>query len=251
LEVECTGGDPYADARQTQSLLPAQFAITKSDGSLSNGFEICTRPASLEAHRENWSAFFGRQSNGDRCAIRTLISHDASSCGLHIHASRAPLSETAIATIVCFINLPRNARFIACVAGRDANTYCKMKRKRFANAHVPTGDKYEAVNLNHRNTIEFRSFKGTLKKATFFKSLEFVDALIHFVTSGNEYTLRSKMSAKVFVHYVRRNAHKWPILWAFIQARWKGKTPDNPEYAGAWSIRNNENPPLPPVVHNQ
>ena len=95
-------------------------------------------------------------------------SYTSDRCGLHVHISRNgenwQLNEHTIALIVCFVNLPKHKRFIECIAGRHANTYTTFQNKHLATAHRPTGDKYEAVNLNHRNTLEFRIFKGTLKK---------------------------------------------------------------------------------------
>ena len=68
LEVERRNNCPYEIGEMTHNDFyngkTGQFAIMKSDGSLSNGFEIVTAPATLNAHRENWDTFLnGAQSS--------------------------------------------------------------------------------------------------------------------------------------------------------------------------------------------
>lgn len=237
LEVEVNDGHTPAErAARVLRALPDQFAITKSDGSLDNGFEICTRPASLEKQREAWKAFFDARLTG-------IVSHSTATCGLHVHCSKAPLSDLDVAKIVCFVNHSANQRFIHTIAGRYSNGFCALKKKQIRTAGRPTGDKYEAVNLCHANTIEFRIFKGTLKRESFFKALEFCDALIAFQRFG--YTLRRSLDHRAFCYYVSKNAARWPLLDAFISCRWKGQAPSN-RALQYWSLINNARPPLPP-----
>jgi hypothetical protein len=39
-------------------------------------------------------------------------------------------------------------------------------------------DRYYAVNLTNRNTIEFRMFRGTMNIETFFATMELVDNIV-------------------------------------------------------------------------
>jgi len=43
-----------------------------------------------------------------------------------------------------------------------------------------SGTRYQAVNFENRNTVEFRLFRGTLNYTTFMATLEIVDALVHW-----------------------------------------------------------------------
>jgi len=43
-----------------------------------------------------------------------------------------------------------------------------------------SGTRYQAVNFENTNTVEFRLFRGTLKYSTFIATLEIVDALVHW-----------------------------------------------------------------------
>ena len=143
-ELEAESNSQFVrHARTVEQTFPRQFAILKYDGSLSQyGFEICTRPASLEEHRVAWQPFF------DAHAARRFVlqSYTSDRCGLHVHISRNGgtwnLSQHTIALIVCFVNLPNNKRFIETVAGRYANSYSEILDKPMRIAAVPTGYKY-------------------------------------------------------------------------------------------------------------
>lgn len=183
LEVEST--DRITDAETVTELFP-RFAynpltLLKEDGSLSNGFEIVSCPATLDAHRKIWEKFFA-----ERQKITSLKSHDTKTCGLHVHVSRAPLSAMQIAKVVLFVNSAQNTPFIEALARRSHANYAKIKPKLVKDVYnridgiLANADRYEAVNLQNDATIEFRLFKGTLKPATFFRTLEFCEALVLF-----------------------------------------------------------------------
>jgi hypothetical protein len=214
LEVELRDSDDLeTEVSQVRSQL-GEYAICKGDGSLDNGFEICTSPASLDFHREKlWTKFFSTRHGG----LRIM-----DSCGLHVHASRAPLSELTIAKIVCFANARRNALFMTIIAGRSASTYAKYKEKHIKTAAKKSGDRYEAVNLQPEKTIEFRLFKSTTKQPNLFKALEFCDALIKFCSPAGR-SITDCLSRTKFCAYVKTHKRSYPHLHAFIAASWLGQ----------------------------
>lgn len=221
LEVEC---DEKVDrranfARKILSIFNG-FAITKHDGSIKDkngnviGFEIATVPASKQVQMEHWNAFF------DDKPKEGLRSYDTQTCGLHIHCSRQPLTQLTIAKMLLFVNSKENAYFITMIAGRPANHYCKISEKTLKDVRY-SKDRYEALNLTNRGTVEFRIFRGTLKRESLFKSIEFCDALIHFCGNCN-YSVADSRRVDKFIEYVKLNSKEWPHLWAFICARWLG-----------------------------
>ena len=240
VELEVEGDANYIrTAKLITEGFPASYLICKYDGSLGTyGFEICTRPADLQIQRHTWKeSFFNVRRN-----YGALESFSQRACGLHIHVSRDGISEHALALVVCFVNLPKNRRFIQTIAGRLSNTYCQITQKRMRNAYLSTGDKYEAVNLNHPRTIEFRIFKGTLKAESFYKALEFCEALVRFCKTT--YNTRRALAVNAFIRYSEENAERYPHLVGFIHNRWYGK--HNPHGSNHWILRNNARPPLPP-----
>jgi len=259
VEVESNGEEFDMAYSETLKALPLNFATLKEDGSLSEyGFEIVSRPASYVEHVAAWRPFFAAFRSGK---FGRLQAWSTGTCGLHVHICRnggqpnpfnSPsdiwqLSQHAQALLVCFVNLPRHRDFIQCMAGRDANSYTTFQKKRMATAAQRTGFKYEAVNLEHANTLEFRIFKGTLKEQSFFKAIEFVLALSEFCRAT--YNVRKALSLSAFIRYVGENASLYPHLDSFIANRWYGKPDRNG--GTTWRLINNRKPPRPPVDHGQ
>jgi hypothetical protein len=144
------------------------------DGSLgSAGFEMITQPMSLPAQRKTWEFL------KDKSSIHLLRSHKTTNCGLHVHVSRTGLTKLQIAKLVTFINDPLHEDFIRAIARRYQNGFCNIKPKKIGTA-AQSNDRYEAVNLTPRATIEFRLFKGTLKYESLIAAIEFTHALIEF-----------------------------------------------------------------------
>lgn len=88
--------------------------IFKRDGSIGNGhsgIELVSAPLSLDEVR----LFLG-------CLFRSNALHPGtfadSTCGMHVHVSRAPLATAQIAKLVRFVHAPRNQHFMEALAGR-------------------------------------------------------------------------------------------------------------------------------------
>ena len=121
--------------------------MLKGDGSLSNGFEIVTAPATLNAHKKYWKPFF---DSGDE-AINHLKSWNTDTSGIHVHISKSALSQSNIGKILVFINDVKNEDFINHIAGRSSNQWAKKSPKKISDGTRTDTDKYEAVNTSHRN----------------------------------------------------------------------------------------------------
>jgi len=194
LEVECRS-DRNDSAKRLHTLINGdQYGkrlFFERDGSLNDGFEMISQPMSLPMQRELWSFL------NDRDNIRGLRSHNTSTCGLHVHVSRQGLSSLQIAKIVTFINKPENEELIRAIARRYAEGYCKIKQKKIGRSHQ-SEDRYEAVNITSRKTIEFRIFRGSLKYESVISAIEFSHAIVEFckpgVTSINDLTTDKFMS---------------------------------------------------------
>lgn len=220
LEVELADQDKKTrgfKAKECVDLLGNDFCIVKDDGSLQCGFEIVTQPASIDSQKEHWNHFFANQPVN----LVSFNSVDAR-CGLHIHCAKKPLSLLTIAKIVVFVNEENNGGFIELIAGRKPNHYFQISKKKYGIAkhagNLQRNQRYEAVNLVNGDTIEFRIFKGTLKKESFYKALEFCDALIHFCATSN-YGISHCRKVDNFIDYVGLRSKDYPNLWAFLLAK--------------------------------
>lgn len=219
-------------AKRVHDCFPNPFIICKHDGSLKDGgnggFEIVSAPATYKRHLKEWEMFFSEfQEKG------LLSSFFTQNCGMHIHVSRASLSSLQIGKIVNFITHPNNRKFIRTIAQRGSNrynNYTKAKRvsdvpfmsKRKGRVVYPpwihAEGHYTAVNLSGDNTIEIRIFKGTLKKESFFKNIEFVSALVDFCETGVA-SVKDMGDASKFCSFVEKFSGQYPYLFAFLVER--------------------------------
>ena len=220
LEVELVDQNKSvrgAKAGEVVNLFDKNFIVVKEDGSLRSGFEICTQPATLVEHISRWDKFFDKLP-------KNLHSFNSPNCGLHVHCSKKPLSLLTIAKIVVFTNDEKNKAFVETIAGRRSCSYACIQKKEYGTVknqitgRVGRSERYEAVNLVNKDTIEFRLFKGTLKRESFYKALEFCDALIHFCMTGN-YGIAHCRDQKNFIEYVSNNRKTYSHLYAFICAK--------------------------------
>lgn len=159
----------------------------KHDGSLNEGFELVSHPMSLAYHQEKmpWARVLRR------AAGQGYTSHQAGTCGLHIHVSRAAFGKNeaeqdgAIARVLYFFEknweeLLKFSRRTQRQLDRWAARYGYKEQPRDILEHAKKGchaGRYTCVNLQNSNTIEFRIFRGTLKYNTFIATLQMVDRI--------------------------------------------------------------------------
>lgn len=181
------------------------------DGSLNNGFEIISQPHTIEAfwlRKDSWSNMLRELRNGG------YHSHDAQTCGLHIHVSKSFFGETErkqnynIAKIYKFYDefwpdIQRASR-------RKDTDFCSKNgmsyKTRTYNSKTERGktidwqkqtasDKrthhhcnshHVALNNSHDDTFEFRLGRGTLNELSFFAWVDFTIALVKNCTKSAE-----------------------------------------------------------------
>lgn len=208
LEVEAVNGaTPSEGAAVALDRMGTDFAVCKGDGSLRNGFEIVTAPADVATHAERWTACLRRKIPGMR-------SWKTDTCGMHVHVSRRPLSQLTIGKLLVFVNAYENETFMRSLAGRGSNTYARVCPKKATDARHSSVNRYEAINLCNRETIEFRIFKGTLLLSSVLKNIEFCAALIEYCkgTAG-----LGDLRWEAFCSWVERTPRVWPNLSAWLR----------------------------------
>lgn len=148
----------------------------EEDGSLRNGIEIVFHPADLPTWQKRTPLLSAIsqtiESNGGE-------SFNTSTCGIHVHRSRADLTEIDIAKLVTLT--VKFERQICKIAQRNSTQWASFSEwddkpgKIYAKIRAKEwGTRYVALNLNNEHTIEFRVFKGTLKIETIQSYIEFV-----------------------------------------------------------------------------
>ena len=188
------------------------FARLKSDGSLSNGFEIVTTPCSFAYQKNAWSKFLKSDLTKQIRGWRT------DTAGLHIHIGKKQLKPSEIGKMLIFINSEENTQLIDDIAGRTSEQWAKKHPKKITDSLYRTSrdDRYEAVNMSNEHTVELRIFKSNLAHNGFMRVLEFADALVHFTKQ----TGLSGMSLhyKSFLRYMEQpeNRTTYPIFYAWL-----------------------------------
>jgi hypothetical protein len=153
-------------------------------------------------------------------------SHNTSSCGLHIHFDRAFLGRDGRTQTL-------KASYLAIIMERNWEKFVQFSRRRydridqwakkldlvndiyaddtdddartkFGNKYG-YGDKYVALNTDHRHTYELRIFRGTLKPETYLATLQFVDNLVRV---AKECPNLAKAQQITFADIINHNPHK-------------------------------------------
>jgi len=156
-----------------------EFVVFENDGSIDNGFEIITNPATLSFHRslrENYQNGFKRLvKDGYR-------SYNTSTCGMHIHVNRDYFEDEDIEVLLSVFDKfwPEIEKFSRRTRSDLARWAKKIEKSPKEIIEIMNDDKYyldrySAINLQNDSTIEFRLFKGTLNPVSFFAALEFVN----------------------------------------------------------------------------
>lgn len=178
----------------------------KTDGSLhANGVEIITHPGSLAWHmyEMRWAEVFRL------CRKNGYDSDGTTTCGLHIHVGRAALGQTEqvrrtmAAKLVLIVNAvweslvtftrrrlselrdwaPRPLAGALERVDLMDNAQLRALALHAGGQDGPHQARYTAVNLTNDNTVEFRIFKGTLKRTTLLASMQLVDCMIRYAAT--------------------------------------------------------------------
>lgn len=201
-EIEVGGNKPEIDLNNKQSVVKKCIQIMNGSNSDKEDLiysthdgtvqiEIDTMPCSLEYHRNkmNYKEMFKYLDE------QGYKGHDCDTAGLHIHANRDYLGKTKMQqdlVISKILYIIEKFNDNICVIRRRNTDYsqfvgdrCKADTAINLFVKYDNTGKREALNLQHKDTIEFRMFKSTLKYETFLLTLEFVKDIIDFAKSIN------------------------------------------------------------------
>lgn len=180
----------------------------KHDGSLDDGIELVSHPMALAYHEQvmPWNDVL------QEAAKLGYRSHQADTCGLHVHVSRNAFGTTeieqdaVIARILYFFEkhwneLLKFSRRTQYQLNRWAARYGYKEQPMEILDHAKKGHhggRYTCVNLTNSDTIEFRIFRGTLKYNTLIATLQMVDRICDVALYLSDDEIKS-MSWSAFV----------------------------------------------------
>ena len=152
----------------------------KEDSSLEDGVEMVTAPISLEIFKKEIVPIVKRlQEKG-------YTSEKWGRCGNHIHISKNAFDEQAQARLILIY--ARFESIIKILSRRNENTeYCKDVLNTVSAISIDNADevvktqkekrKNTAINFNNSNTIEFRTFRGTMNTDVLIANIQLVQLI--------------------------------------------------------------------------
>lgn len=229
VELECEprndGGNVRMDAFELSDRIdeiPGGRTYCKSDGSLSGGVEIVSHPGTLAHHMYvmHWRQI---QRTCEKAGFR---SHDAANSGLHVHVGRAQLGSTDAERD----DVTRKVQVLFALYAAELTRFSRRRRScleqwapidrlgvtpddirrvssgaqlaSWASARVPAyrsnhNDRYTAVNVTNRATVEIRIFRGTLKRDTLIAAIQLVSNVFEYAMAHTWDELRTSTWADV------------------------------------------------------
>jgi hypothetical protein len=165
----------------------------KTDGSLTDGFEIVSHPMTFNYIQQSEKSF---TESLKKLVENGYNSYDANTCGMHIHISKNNFTTWHLYRFLKFF--VENKEFITSISQRkieklkkwanieddnDTSLIYKAKKK------DGNSERYVAINLKNSQTIEIRIFRGTLNINSFMKNIEFSHALFMYTKENKEISL--------------------------------------------------------------
>lgn len=166
------------------------YIYNKTDGSLNYGFEMVTHPFTLDYHMSKKDIY---KKVFDYLIREGYRSHDADTCGLHVHVGKKFMGDSDLAQDLTIAK-------ILYVFEKFWDTFVKLSRRtparldewarRYCFADLNELDKnlryakgqfsrYHAVNLTNAKTVEFRMFRGTLNVDTFIATIQLLSIIVN------------------------------------------------------------------------
>ena len=189
LEID-EGGECNNAARKILEIANANGEnrlYCKHDGSLDDGFELVSHPMTPDYHKLDmpWREMMSAAKE------MGYTSHQARTCGLHVHVNRTSFGKTVedqeecIARVLYFFEkfwdeLLKFSRRTRRQVEQWASRYGLKEEPKEILDHAKKGCRglrYVCVNLCPTETLEFRIFRGTLKYNSFIATLELVNRI--------------------------------------------------------------------------
>lgn len=248
VELECEprrDGAPKMDADELSDRIDeiaGDRVYCKSDCSLSRGLEIVTHPGTLAHHMYvmHWRQI---QRTCEKAGFR---SHDTDNSGLHVHVGRAQLGSTDAERDETI----RKVQVIFVMYAAELTRFSRRTRSRldqwapfrsfgvspesiratdgdtlasWAGSSVPThaydhDDRYAAVNVLNRATVEIRIFRGTLKRDTLIAAIQLVSNIFEYAMTHTWDELRTSTWADVAAYKPYKELVNYTIARGLLAA---------------------------------
>lgn len=222
------------------------------DGSLNNGFEIISQPHTI---KDFWDKMDKWRKMLSYLSGKGYKSHDAHTCGLHVHVSRVMFGKTeeeqnrAIAKVYTFFD--ENWNDIVLVSRRKNFDYCEKNSLPSSERYNDKKNTYEkwkvgskssgswghhvALNNGNTKTFEYRLGRGTLNTWSFFSWIDFVLTVtknarritVDKVTSNDKVSWLGGIKESTAKYIYKMGAFRTEVLALFPNIEWETDLIDN------------------------
>lgn len=191
IELEIDGaGESDSNAQKILEVAnrDEERLYAKHDGSLSEGIELVSHPCTVDYHLNEmpWAEVM------EKAKQLGYRSHAPGTCGLHFHINRTAFGateeeqEASIARLLFLFELFWNellkfSRRTQASLQQWARRYGLRSQPKEILDHAKNeflGERYTAVNLTNRDTVELRMWRGTIRYSTFAATVILADKLI-------------------------------------------------------------------------
>lgn len=182
----------------------------KEDATLNCGFEIVSHPMTLDYHKKymNWGELF--------CILHrnAFESNNTQTCGLHIHINKSFFGVDNVTQIkyitkaIFFVE--KFWRELQTLSRRSLHS-CELFSFRLGFETIYSSPEvlytlasnhHYCLNTQHKDTIEFRLFKGTINYSHFIAALELVFNICSFVRTVSNEDIKNMMW-RDFTDYIK------------------------------------------------
>ena len=210
IEIETFFGNKGPSMKEIMAWVrnDRKIGVCKHESAVgNNGFELVTIPLLMNEHAERWLYDFFEEDFFSEFHSR------GENCGIHIHLNRDSLSYAGLGRLIFLIYARINAGFAEIIGERDQGNYSwRAEPMNSLRAKLKSIGKFEAINLAHSHTIEFRMFDSILKIDSILKDMEFVAACQKFCNEE----IFIIPTYQNFVKFVSENKSEYPNLDAFL-----------------------------------
>ena len=214
--------DIIEPARFFTSKVAEDIAFLKSDGSLTNGFEIVSHPMTLDWARKEFPFNIVDSLRQNHNAV----AWDSQNCGFHVHISRTAFDNDPHLFRFCKF-FTHNVSFLTAFAGRHSTSYAaydsngnfESSAKHLKNkVKGYESSRYQAVNTTNEATVEVRIFRGTLRKDRILANLSLVQSLVEFTRDmSTPDVAKGSLTWANFIVYTGSHKETYPELWQKIE----------------------------------
>lgn len=209
-------------AERILDLMGREDVYVVHDGSLTHspegGLEVVSHPMTWEYYRENverWDELLGKIREWGGQAYRP------GTAGLHYHMSKGAFTVFQLYKFTGFFYKKSAQNFVTAIAHRHGhdryarwnNKDSMLVKKTAKHKYNASGDRYAAINLTNKYTVEARIFRGSLEPLLFHKNMEFLHSLYEYSRDAAP----PDMTATKFFNYVLSQKSRFKCLVEFVK----------------------------------